>query len=76
MSMIGRVTRIPVDNTTQRRRGFCFIEGADGIEVFLHATALARDTKQFAELEEGDQVECETEDGEKGLRARKGARVL
>lgn len=74
--MVGRVTRIPVDGTTGRRRGFCFVEGTDGVEVFVHATALARDTKQFVDLEEGDQIQFEPEDGDKGLRAKKGARVV
>lgn len=73
--MKGRVTRIPLDKATGKRRGFCFVQGDDGNEYFLHATGLQRTTKTFAEVVEGDQVDFNSVDGDKGLRAIE-ARVL
>jgi CspA family cold shock protein len=44
-------------------KGFGFIKGDDGQEVFVHATGL-RD-----EIREGDSVTYDTQDGKKGLNA-------
>jgi len=46
-------------------RGYGFIGGEDGNEVFVHRTAIPAGV----DLYEGDQVEYETEDSERGLRA-------
>lgn len=46
-------------------KGYGFIEGEDGNEVFVHRTALP----MGSELNEGDQVEYEIEDSDKGQRA-------
>ena len=50
-----------------RDRGFGFIEGADGTELFFHRSALR--TGGFDDLKEGQAVEFEVERGEKGPRA-------
>jgi CspA family cold shock protein len=44
-------------------RGFGFITGEDGQEVFVHATAL-NDT-----VRENDQVSYDTENGKRGINA-------
>ncbi len=46
-------------------KGYGFIEGEDGTEVFVHRTAIPVGTN----LNEGDEVEFEVEEGEKGQRA-------
>lgn len=46
-------------------KGYGFIEGEDGTEVFVHRTALPMGSG----LNEGDQVEYEIEDSDKGQRA-------
>ena len=46
-------------------KGYGFIEGEDGKDVFVHRTAIPIG----AGLYEGDQVEYEIEDSERGLRA-------
>jgi len=48
-------------------RGFGFIEGEDGKEVFFHRSGL-QDT-EFDSLREGQAVEFDVERGDKGLRA-------
>ncbi len=73
--MTGTIARIPVDGATGRRRGFGFITGSDGTDYFFHATGLDRSSPPFLELNEGDRVEFEAEDGPKGLRAV-GVRVV
>jgi CspA family cold shock protein len=58
----GKIKRLVAD------RGFGFITPDDGSQdVFFHHTAL-RGVK-FAQLEVGDAVDYEAEEGEKGLRA-------
>ncbi len=50
-----------------RDRGFGFIRSAEGQEVFFHRTSLQN--LDFDGLREGDAVEFEVQQGEKGLRA-------
>lgn len=47
-------------------RGFGFITGEDGKDVYVHSTAI----EGGAKLEVGDSVEYEVESGERGLRAK------
>ncbi|MDE1846191.1 MAG: cold shock domain-containing protein [Candidatus Micrarchaeota archaeon] len=47
-------------------RGFGFITGDDGKDVYVHKTAVAGG----AELAVGDMVEYDVETGERGLRAK------
>lgn len=47
------------------RKGFGFIQGEDEKDVFVHRTAIPEGTY----LNEGDQVEYEVEDSERGQRA-------
>lgn len=46
-------------------KGFGFIEVEDGKDVFVHRTAIPEGTS----LNDGDQVEFETEDSERGPQA-------
>jgi len=50
-----------------RERGFGFISAEDGSEVFFHRSALQ--STNFDTLEEGDSVEFDLEQGDKGPRA-------
>ena len=50
-----------------RDRGFGFIRSADGQEVFFHRSSLQQ--LNFDGLKEGETVEFEIENGEKGPRA-------
>ena len=50
-----------------RDRGFGFIRSSDGQEVFFHRSSLQE--MNFDGLKEGEAVEFEVEQGEKGLRA-------
>jgi CspA family cold shock protein len=50
-----------------RDRGFGFIRTSDGQEVFFHRSSLQQ--LSFDGLKEGETVECEVEQGEKGPRA-------
>lgn len=50
-----------------RERGFGFILGQDGVELFFHRSAL--DGEGFDALTEGQAVEFEVERGPKGPRA-------
>jgi CspA family cold shock protein len=50
-----------------RERGFGFILGSDGVEVFFHRSALSGEG--FDTLTEGQAVEFDVERGEKGPRA-------
>ncbi len=47
-------------------RGFGFITGEDGKDVYVHSTAIAAG----GSLSVGDEVEYEVETGERGLRAK------
>ena len=46
-------------------KGFGFITGEDGKETFVHRTSIPADIN----LQEGDQVEYQIEDSERGTRA-------
>jgi CspA family cold shock protein len=46
-------------------KGYGFIEGEDGTDVFVHRTAIPTDISLY----EGDSVEYEIEESEKGNRA-------
>jgi CspA family cold shock protein len=50
-----------------RERGFGFITGSDGVELFFHRSALSGEG--FDALSEGQAVEFDVERGEKGPRA-------
>ena len=50
-----------------RERGFGFITGSDGVELFFHRSALSGEG--FDALAEGQAVEFDVERGEKGPRA-------
>ena len=47
------------------RKGYGFIEGEDGKDIFVHRTSIP----QGVFLNEGDNVEYETEDSDKGPKA-------
>jgi CspA family cold shock protein len=46
-------------------KGYGFIEGEDGNDVFVHRTAIPMDIRLY----EGDKVEYEIEDSDRGQRA-------
>jgi CspA family cold shock protein len=48
------------------RKGYGFIEGADGEDYFVHRSALPEDTI----LNEGDKVSFEPAEGERGKQAQ------
>ena len=50
-----------------RSKGFGFIEREEGDDVFVHFSAI--DSDGYRSLDEGDQVEFEVTDGEKGPQA-------
>lgn len=47
------------------RKGYGFIEGEDGKDVFVHRTSIPEGTS----LNEGDQVEFEVEESDRGPKA-------
>ena len=47
------------------RKGFGFIEGEDGKDIFVHRSSIPQGTF----LNEGDSVEYETEESDKGPKA-------
>ena len=53
--------------TLIRDRGFGFINAEDGQDVFFHRAAV--EGSEFESLQEGTEVEFNTEMGPKGLRA-------
>ena len=54
-------------------KGFGFIEQEDGPDVFVHFSAIAGDG--FKSLAEGDKVEFEIVDGDKGPQAANVSKV-
>jgi CspA family cold shock protein len=65
------LTEVAMQGTIKRvirDRGFGFIRGADGQEVFFHRSSLQQ--LNFDALKEGESVEFELERGEKGPRAK------
>ncbi len=50
-----------------RDRGFCFIRGDDGKEVFFHRSGL--NAADYDALSEGDSVEYVVQEGPRGSRA-------
>ena len=50
-----------------RDRGFGFIQGQDGVQLFFHRSALQGEA--FDALTEGQAVEFDVENGDKGPRA-------
>ena len=53
--------------TVNAKKGFGFISDEEGNDVFVHFSALQMDG--FKVLDEGDEVEFEVIDGEKGPQA-------
>lgn len=53
-----------------KEKGFGFIKGDDGQEYFVHQSGLAD------EIQQGDMVEFELQEGKKGLMAVNVKRVL
>jgi cold shock protein len=47
------------------RKGYGFIVGEDGKDIFLHRSSVPAELS----LNEGDKVEYETEDSDRGLKA-------
>ena len=54
-------------------KGYGFIEQEDGDDVFVHFSAIEGDG--FKDLEEGQEVEFEVVEGEKGLQAEEVAKL-
>ncbi len=54
-------------------KGFGFIESEDGVDVFVHFSAIAMDG--YKTLEEGAEVEFEVVEGAKGPQAANVTRV-
>jgi len=55
------------------KKGFGFIEREDGEDVFVHFSGIAGDG--FRRLEEGDKVEFEIVQGDKGAKAENVLKV-
>ena len=49
------------------KKGFGFIEGQDGQDIFVHQTAIQ--AEGFRSLEEGDSVTYDVENGKRGVQA-------
>lgn len=54
------------------KKGFGFIDGGDGEDVFVHFSQI--EGEGYRKLDEGDVVEYEVEEGEKGPKAVKVTR--
>jgi len=50
-------------------KGYGFITGEDGVDVFVHYSAIQENDFGFRSLTEGDVVSYDVEQGPKGLRA-------
>jgi len=55
------------------KKGFGFIEGPQGRDVFVHYTHIKGEG--FRSLKDGEEVEYELQEGDKGLQAREVQRV-
>jgi CspA family cold shock protein len=55
------------------KKGFGFIVNPDGQDVFVHYTSI--DGDGFRSLKDGEQVEFEQAEGDKGLLAKKVRRI-
>ena len=62
-------TRTETGVVRKLREGYGFIAGNDGIDYFLHWTAMRPESKLFRELVVGDRVEFEKHIAPKGPRA-------
>ena len=51
------------------RKGYGFIASDDGGDVFVHYSAIVAENDEFKTLYEGDKVDFEVTEGEKGLQA-------
>lgn len=51
-----------------RKKGYGFIAGPDGSDIFIHHSSLASDCPK--ELDEGDLVSFDAVDGERGPKAQ------
>lgn len=51
------------------RDGYGFIAGNDGVDYFVHWTAMRKETKKFRELQVGDRVIFDIHAAPKGPRA-------
>jgi len=50
-------------------KGYGFITGEDGVDVFVHYSAIQENDFGFRSLTEGDVVSYDVEQGPKGVRA-------
>jgi CspA family cold shock protein len=55
------------------QKGYGFITLESGNDVFVHHSAV--EGEGYKSLEEGQEVECEVEEGQKGMRATKVVKV-
>ncbi len=51
------------------KKGYGFITGEDGSDIFVHFSAIQADENEFKKLYEEDKVEFEVTDGDKGPQA-------
>lgn len=63
--LTGTIKRIVTDRETGKRRGFGFIS-ADGVDYFFHARSLTGAVREFAHVNEGDEVRFRAVAGDKG----------
>jgi CspA family cold shock protein len=55
------------------RKGYGFIQGEDGNDVFVHMTAISKETGY---LHEGDQVEYDVVDTKRGANAKNIKKIV